>query len=104
MLEIGHGLKRVARKCSEGPAEANHHQQPLSRIEQDPLRGPNDEKTDNEAAHDVDEQSSVRKDWAQFSRGKTTEEIAQIGANDGGDGYGNKILHDGESPYKRIKL
>src|SRR5271168_1218926 len=61
-LKISHALERVAGESGERSTETDHHQQPPARIDQRALRSPNDEETYDEAARDIDEKRSVRKD------------------------------------------
>src|SRR5271165_210513 len=70
LLEIGHCLVGVARERGERSAEADDDQQSPARIDQNSLRGPDHEESNDEAADDVDGQSSVRKNWAELLGGE----------------------------------
>src|ERR1700677_1840516 len=100
MLKVGHGFKCIAGECSKRTAESNHDQQPPARIKQHVLRGPDNKPAHDEAAHNIDEERSVRKNRAQFFGGEPAQEVTQVGADDGGARYGEEIFHDGVSPYK----
>src|SRR5271156_1951584 len=102
MLKESHGFISVAGESSERTAESNHHQQPPARIDQHVLRGPDNKPAHNKAAHNVDEERSVRKNRTQFLGSEPAQEVTQIGADDGVDRYGEEIFHDGDSPYKSI--
>ena len=66
---------------------------PPAGIDQHSLGGPDHEESNDEAADDIDGQSSVGKDGAEFSGGEAAQQISQVGADNGGDGYGEEIFH-----------
>ncbi len=69
-------------------------------IDQHALSRPDHEKSHDEAAEDVNEESSVREYSAKFSCGETAQQITEIGADDRGDRNGKNVFHDAAPPYK----
>src|ERR1700674_779903 len=103
LLEVGHGLERIAGKRSERSAETYDHQQPPAWVQQDALAGPNDEEAHNKTAQYVDDERAGREDWTKFSGSQAAEEISKVGARDRGEGYSKKVFHDGIS-YKNSSI
>src|SRR5579863_1652522 len=98
-LEKGHAFEGVAGECRERTAEADHHQQPPSWIDENALRRPNHEKAYDKAAQDVDDQRAVGKNGPQLPDCETAQDIPQIRAQDGGDRDSEKVFHS-EYSYK----
>ena len=61
-------------------------------MDQDSFRGPDDEKADDEAAHDVNEKRSVRKNRSEASGCEAAQQISKIRPDDGGDRDGEEVL------------
>src|SRR4029077_8773988 len=95
---ISHSLESVAGESGKRAAETDHHQQSPTRVYERAFRGPDDEEAHDEAAYDVDEERSVGEDGAQFEGSESAQQVTQVGANDGGDGDGKKVFHDGVLP------
>ena len=100
LFEVGHGLKGVARKCCEGPAEADNYQQAPTGIDQDSLGSPNDKKTHDETADDVDDQRAEGKYRTKLFNRETANQITKICADDCGDGNRKEVFYDGTLPQK----
>ena len=97
LLEISHRLKCEAGECGEGAAKSHYDQQAPARIEQDTFRGPNHEEADNEAAADVYEKCSVRKNRAEKFCGIAADDPARVSPYDCANGYDQEVVHDGVS-------
>src|SRR5439155_17270574 len=80
------------RKC---PTKADHNQQTPAWIEKYSFAGPNHEKAHEEASGHVDEQRSVRKDWAENSRRVAADDPTGICANNCASRNYKKVVHDG---------
>src|SRR5437763_14751571 len=81
LLQISKGLKSIAGESGVGAAESDGEQQSPTRIGEDPLAGPDKEKSEKEAARDIDEERAVRKVRGDELGCPAADEVSGAGAN-----------------------
>src|SRR6266852_1924975 len=81
LLEQSEGFKGITRESCVGAAKADSDEKAPARVEEHALAGPNEEKTEYEAAGDVDDQRAVRKAGRKNLGNVTAQKVTGAGTH-----------------------